>query len=77
MGLILRVKNIGAGHLHDDTLRLIPDASTTGPAVGVQFAAPSLTTWTHENPRFRLLDFAPSGKLLNYHQYPPTPSIAI
>ena len=58
------------GHLHDDTLRLVPASAAGGAAVGVQFAAPSLTTWTHENPRFRLLDFdAASGQLLNYAQF--------
>lgn len=62
------------GHLHDDTLRLVPAAGGAGgrrqPAVGVQFAAPSLTTWIDENPRFRLLEFDPtSGRLENYAQF--------
>ena len=59
------------GHLHDDTLRLVPPAGGGGgAAVGVQFAAPSLTTWIGQNPRFRLHEFdGASGQLRNYKQY--------
>ena len=43
------------GHLHDDTFRLQMDSD--GTAYGVQLCVPSVTTWTQENPRVRLIEY--------------------
>jgi uncharacterized membrane protein YgcG len=44
------------GHLHDDTFRLLR-RSDTDAATAVQLCVPSLTTWTEENPRLRLVRY--------------------
>jgi hypothetical protein len=65
------------GHVHDDTFRVLTTPDEAATPVGVQLCAPSLTTWTEENPRFRLLSFGSEGEgaaagdfaLSTYKQY--------
>lgn len=49
------------GHLHDDTFRLLR-RNETAAAAAVQLCVPSLTTWTEENPRLRLVRFDVGSK---------------
>lgn len=60
------------GHTHHDEFQLVRPAGSSfrAPAVGVQFVAPSLTTFTNINPSFRVFELDPSTfEFLDFEQY--------
>jgi len=57
------------GHTHNDEFEIILD-NVTRTATGISFIAPSVTTFTHRNPSFRIYEFSASDfTLVDYHQY--------
>ena len=55
------------GHTHHDDFQLV---AHNGQTVGVQFIAPSLTTFTNQNPSYRIFDLDPTTfAFLDYEQY--------
>jgi sphingomyelin phosphodiesterase len=60
------------GHTHHDEFQLVRPANSSfrAPAVGVQFVAPSLTTYTNINPSFRVFELDPNTfTFLDFEQY--------
>jgi sphingomyelin phosphodiesterase len=60
------------GHTHHDEFQLVRPANSSfrAPAVGVQFVAPSLTTFTNINPSFRVFELdGNTFQFLDFEQY--------
>jgi sphingomyelin phosphodiesterase len=64
------VKGQFYGHTHYDEMKFIPEYFNSSKISGVEFIAPSLTTYSFQHPSFRLFEMDEDTKiLLNYFQY--------
>jgi len=58
------------GHTHYDEFKLIPEYFNPNKTVGVVLTAPSLTTYSFQNPSFRIYEMDSDSKIvLDYFQY--------
>jgi sphingomyelin phosphodiesterase len=58
------------GHTHFDEMKVVGEYYNSKEISGVEFIAPSLTTYSFQNPSFRVFEMDEDTKiLLNYHQY--------
>ncbi|EGG23426.1 sphingomyelinase [Cavenderia fasciculata] len=58
------------GHTHDDQLAILTDMETYTKPTGVQFIAPSLTTYQNHEPGFRIYEFDyDTNQITDYYQY--------
>lgn len=58
------------GHTHYDEMKLIPEYFDSNVMAGVEFVAPSLTTYSFQNPSFRIFEMDEETKIIyNYYQY--------
>lgn len=58
------------GHTHYDELKIIPEYFNSDKTCGVEFVAPSLTTYSFQNPSFRVFEMDEETKIVeNYYQY--------
>lgn len=58
------------GHTHYDEYKLIPEYFNSTNIAGVTFTAPSLTTYSFQNPSFRIFEMDSDTKImLDYSQY--------
>lgn len=58
------------GHTHYDEFRIITEYFNKDKIAGIIYTAPSLTTYSFQNPSFRIYDLEAKNMLLkDYHQY--------
>jgi len=58
------------GHTHYDEYRIITEYFNSTNVVGIIYTAPSLTTYSFQNPSFRVYELESENMVLkNYHQY--------
>eukprot|EP01104_Vermistella_antarctica_P004959 TRINITY_DN15366_c0_g1_i1.p1 TRINITY_DN15366_c0_g1~~TRINITY_DN15366_c0_g1_i1.p1 ORF type:complete len:574 (-),score=87.52 TRINITY_DN15366_c0_g1_i1:107-1828(-) len=58
------------GHTHNDQFNVLTDQGTQSVPWNTVYTAPSLTTYTQQNPSYRVLEYDTSNGAINdYHQY--------